>query len=219
MKLVKKVCKVTDIRVIDTIIDCPIDCSRIKLRTFKKGEIITSYIENRKQLCILKEGKAELIRTDFNGDETVLEYFTSGNLFGELFYSITSNTQLNVMAKEDVKVLFIQEEFFSHNCNKLCKYHDFIMKEMINLISEKMIQLTNHIEILTKKSIREKLLTYFSSLSYLKSSKIIHLPLSLTALASYLSIDRSAMMREMKYLEEEGFIKREKNKITLYENL
>ena len=34
-------------------------------------------------------------------------------------------------------------------------------------------------------------------------------------LADYLSVDRSAMTRELKNLAEEGFIKREDKKITL----
>ena len=41
------------------------------------------------------------------------------------------------------------------------------------------------------------------------------LPFSLTDLADYLSVDRSAMMRELKLLRDEGFIEKNGNKITL----
>lgn len=207
-----------EFRVINTFIEEKIDCPKLKIKEFKKNDIITSFIENRRELCVLLSGEAELIRSDFNGDETVLEHFLEDTIFGELFYSITSNTQLNVMAKEDCKVLFIPYNFFEKDCNKNCKCHDLLIEKLISLISKRMINLTDHIEILTKKSIREKLLSYFSSLSYHKSSKTFRIPFSLTALADYLNIDRSAMMREMKYLKEEGFIKREKNKITLLFN-
>jgi len=206
---------VDEFRVLNTIIEENFECPKLKIKEFKKGDIITSYIENRYELCILINGEAELIRSDFNGDETVLEHFLQNTIFGEMFYSITSNTQLNVIAKEDSKVLFISHSFFEKNCTKICKYHDTLVECFILMISKRMISLTDHIEILTKKSIREKLLSYFSSMSYHKSSKTFKIPFSLTALADYLNIDRSAMMREMKYLTEEGFIKREKNKITL----
>lgn len=204
-----------EFRVLNTIIEENFECPKLKIKDFKKGDIVTSYIENRRELCILLLGEAELIRSDFNGDEMVLEHFTQNTIFGEMFYSITSNTQLNVIAKEDSKVLFINHSFFERGCTKLCKYHDTLVECFILMISKRMISLTDHIEILTKKSIREKLLSYFSSMSYHKSSKTFKIPFSLTALADYLNIDRSAMMREMKYLTEEGFIKREKNKITL----
>ena len=71
------------------------------------------------------------------------------------------------------------------------------------------------IEVLSKRTIREKLLTYFSILSSKDFSKSVTLPFSLTNLADYLSIDRSAMMRELKLLKDEGFIARNGNKIKL----
>lgn len=205
-----------NICVLDTLFKENFLCSKINKKEFIKGEMITSYIENRRQICFLKEGSADLIRTDFNGEVTTLEYYKKGDLFGELFYLITSNTQLNVIAKEDCEVLFISYNFLVNRCNRVCKRHEEIQETLLNLIFKRMIILTNHIEMLTKKSIREKLLSYFTTLSFQKSTKTFTLPLTLTALATYLNIDRSAMMREMKYLEEEGFIKKEKRKITLF---
>ena len=49
-------------------------------------------------------------------------------------------------------------------------------------------------------------------------SKTFTLPFSLTDLADYLSVDRSAMMRELKSLKNEGIIikNRKKNNYSLY---
>ncbi len=71
------------------------------------------------------------------------------------------------------------------------------------------------IELLTKRSIREKLQTYFTTLTKAGMNRTFFIPLSYTDLADYLSVDRSAMMRELKSLQEEGFISRDGNKITL----
>ena len=46
-------------------------------------------------------------------------------------------------------------------------------------------------------------------------NRTFYIPLSYTDLADYLSVDRSAMMRELKSLKEEGFISRDGNKVTL----
>ena len=72
--------------VIPTLFDEGLVCHKMQTKSFIKGERITSYIENRKQICFLKRGRAELIRTDFNGDVTTLEYYNQGDLFGEIFY-------------------------------------------------------------------------------------------------------------------------------------
>ncbi len=77
------------------------------------------------------------------------------------------------------------------------------------------MDLNTRIEILTKRSIREKLRSYFNILSTRHLSQTFFLPFSLTDLADYLSVDRSAMMREIKSLKDDGFIKKNGNKITL----
>ena len=74
---------------------------------------------------------------------------------------------------------------------------------------------TNRIEILTKKTIRNKLLEYFKIVSTKNNSKNIYLPFTFTDLADYLAIDRSAMTRELKNLKGEGFIEIKGKRITL----
>ena len=86
---------------------------------------------------------------------------------------------------------------------------------MPELILNKMTVLHTRIELLTKRSIRDKLIGYFTLISSKNLNKSFTLPFSLTDLADYLSVDRSAMMREMKSLKEEGFIEKNGNRITL----
>ena len=86
---------------------------------------------------------------------------------------------------------------------------------MAELILSKVTMLNTRVELLTKRTIRDKLIGYFSILSNRNFSTTFSLPFSLTDLADYLSIDRSAMMRELKYLKDDGFIKKVGNKITL----
>ena len=86
---------------------------------------------------------------------------------------------------------------------------------MKNILLKKIVSLNLRIELLSKRTIREKLLGYFNSISTRNHSKTFKLPISLTDLADYLSVDRSAMMRELKLLKEEGFIEKNGNKITL----
>ena len=69
--------------------------------------------------------------------------------------------------------------------------------------------------LLTYKGVRDKLLTYFNYLSLESSSKTIEIPFSLTDLADYLMIERTAMMRELKRLQDENIIRKNKNKIIL----
>ena len=100
-------------------------------------------------------------------------------------------------------------------CNPRCKFHSELISKLPILIINNTIKLNTRIELLTKKNIRDKLLTYFNILSSNKLSKTFLLPFSLTDLADYLSVDRSAMMRELSHLKKEGIIEKKGRKIKL----
>ena len=190
-------------------------CAKVQKKSFVKNSIITTYIQKRNQLCILLSGSADLIRYNLSGNKTIVEHFTAQDIFGEIFYMVTMNNELSVVAREDCEVLFFHYDDIYRKCNNRCKFHDILAANLPELILNKITDLNLRIELLTKRTIREKILFYFNSLSSMNFSKTFSMPFSLTDLADYLSVDRSAMMREMKYLKEEGFISKNKNKITL----
>ena len=190
-------------------------CHRVQKKTFTKNEVITSYIKKRNQFCILVNGNADLVRYDLNGNRTIVEHFSKNDVFGEVFYTITTNNELLVEAREKCEVLFYIYNDIHSKCRNNCKFHQELAEDLPELILSKVTDLNMRIELLTKRSIRDKLIGYFTMLSTRNLSKTFSLPFSLTDLADYLSIDRSAMMRELKLLKEEGFIEKNSNKITL----
>ena len=190
-------------------------CHRVQKKTFAKNEVITSYIEKRNQFCILIEGNADLVRYDLNGNRTIVEHFSKNDVFGEVFYMVTTNNELLVEAREKCEVLFYIYDDIHTKCKNSCKFHQVLSEDLPELILSKVTNLNMRIELLTKRSIRDKLLGYFTMLSTRNLSKTFLLPFSLTDLADFLSIDRSAMMRELKLLREDGFIEKNGNRITL----
>lgn len=197
------------------IADFTTNCSRKNIKTFSKGEVITSYIQKRQQFCILLDGSANLIRYDLNGNRIIIDHFSKNDIFGEVFYNITTNNELFVEAKQKSSVLFFNYNNIYSKCKNNCKFHATLASSFDELILDKITDLNMRIELLSKRSIREKLLSYFNLLSTKKLNKSFTIPFSLTDLADYLCVDRSAMMREMKLLKEEGFLKKTGNRITL----
>ena len=191
------------------------NCQKIKKRSFSKGETITTYIEKRNQLCILVSGEADLIRYDFNGNKTIIGNFTDNDIFGEALYPANTNNELFVQARKDSTVIFLIYDNIINPCRSDCDFHEEFSSKLQLLMMNKIISLNTRIELLTKKNIRDKLLSYFQLITSKNLSKTFFVPFSLTDLADYLSVDRSAMMRELSHLKEEGFIKKKGNKITL----
>ena len=152
----------------------------VKKKTFKKGEIISTYIDKRHQYVMLIEGEADLIRYDVNGNKTIIEKYIDKDLFGDVFYTIYTNNELFVEAKKKSEVLIFNYEDLVSNFNKDSKY----------------------------KKVIDALFSVYTD-------KILVMPFTYTDLADYLSIDRSAMMREIKNLIDDGIIKKEAERITL----
>ena len=172
-------------------------------------------MEKRKQSCSLLAGKAERIRYDYKGNKDIIEHFSPNDIFGEVFHHVNTNNELFVLATKKCEVLLFLYDDIRKKCKQNCSFHTTLISNLLELTLNNAILQNTRIEILSKRSIREKLLSYFNILSKKAYSKNIVLPFSLTNLADYLSVDRSAMMREIKNLIDEGFIAKDKNKIKL----
>jgi len=163
---------------------------------------------------IIEEGKAELIFNDYNGNKTTLSILEKDSIFGSLFLNITSE-EITCITKEKTKITYIEYDKILENDNIKYDYYDTFIKNLLIILKEQLIEKNERIELLTKKTTRDKLLSYFKLISRKKGSRTFNLSLSFTELADYLSVDRSAMTREIKYLKDEGFIKIDKKKVTL----
>jgi len=172
-------------------------------------------MEKRKQICILLSGKADLIRYDLKGNKDIIERFNENDVFGEVFHNVNTNNELFVLATKQCEVLIFLYDDLRIKCKQNCSFHTTLVSTMLELVLKNTISQNTRIEILSKRSIREKLLSYFNILSNKSFSKNIAIPFSLTSLADYLSVDRSAMMREIKNLIDEGFISKSGNRIKL----
>ena len=191
------------------------NCNRTQIKKFIKGETVTTYIEKRNQICIVLAGEVDLIRYDLNGNKTIISHFVETDVFGEVFYPANTNNELFAVARKNSEILFFTYDSLSTKCRRNCDFHKELTNNLSNLFLSQIISLNLRIELLTKKNTRGKILSYFEILSKGNLRQTFSLPYSYTDLADFLSVDRSAMMREIKLLIDEGFIKKNGNKITL----
>ena len=188
-------------------------CFQAKTITYKKDITIISNLANTNIIGIIIDGEANLIRNDYNGNKIVLEKLERGSIFGEVFSSYSD--ELSVIATSECIVTTFDYEHIIKRCKKSCPYHNEVINNMLQLLAKKVVVMNNRIDVLTKKTIREKLLEYFSIQEKENISKTFYLKLNYTELADYLGVDRSALMREIKNLKNEGFIETKLNRIKL----
>ena len=182
--------------------------------TFKKNTRIISTLKDDNIIGYVVDGYMQIIRTDYNGNTTIIEELEEESVFGTMLSSL-NNSEYDILTKEDTKIIILDyNRIINEEINHPNYYNQFI-KNLLEIATNKINEKNERIEILTKKTIRDKLLEYFKIMSEKNGSRIIYLSLNYTELAEYLAVDRCAMSRELKNLKEEGFIKTEQKKITL----
>lgn len=182
--------------------------------TFNKNQEILSTIKNDKIVCILLEGHAHIINIDYNGHQNLVEELFKDSVFGSYISDIDSN-DCQIRATEYSTVLVIHYNNLMDINSINYTYYNIFISNLFDIIHTKIKEKNTRIRILTQKNIRDKFLAYFESEYKKTHSKYIYLDNSFKDLADYLSVNRSAMFRELKSLKEENFIKIDGRKITL----
>ena len=181
---------------------------------FNKNEEILPTSKNENIICILLEGKAHIVNISYNGEEYISEKLEKESVFGTNISGIDYN-EYQIRAVEPSKVLVIQYKQLLDSENIDHKYYNIFLNNLFMIITKKLGENNNRIKILTRKSIREKLLAFFENEYKISRSKYIYLKTSFKDLADYLSVNKSAMHRELRNLKDENFIKVDGKRITL----
>lgn len=190
-------------------------CIGGKIKICNTNETIMSYKEAPYYLYVVLSGTAELATYDYDGNKTVLERFTPDSMFGDMFFKPLGKDEFSVYATTSCKILYFRYYDAIHLCENVCKRHKTLVDNLFSMLSEKLLHQSEHIEILTKRTTREKLLCYLTHREAEFGSFSFSLPMSLSSLADYIGVDRSAMQREIKRLNDEGIIMSKGKKITI----
>lgn len=181
---------------------------------FKKNNIILSSVKKNNIICIVLSGHIQIIKTDYNGNRTIIENLKEHSVFGSITSSIANN-EYDIITKADSTIIIIDLNEIINYSETNTNYFNVFLKNLLKIMSDKIKLNNERIEILTNKTIRDKLLAYFKINVIKNESKTIYLPFSLTDLADYLAVNRSAMSRELKNLKDEGLIEVKNGKIKL----
>lgn len=194
--------------------DLPImlQCMGYNINQFSKDDFILMEQENINKIGIILKGHVNMIKEDIWGNRTTLVRMKPYEVFGETFScSMDTVSTVSFTAATDCTVIFLPFNKVMYSCSMVCRYHHRMIENMVKLIAEKNKELMVKIEIISKKTLREKLLAYLSMQSQLYDTKYFEIPISRTELAEYICADRSAMTRELAKMREEGLIDYDKN--------
>lgn len=191
-------------------------CLGAKESSYKKGQFIFNEGEPAQYLAVVISGSVRVIRDDYYGNRSLVAHIGQAEVFGESFAcaGITS-LPISVMAEEDCSCLLIDCKRITSTCNNSCEFHNRMIFNLLRLVANKNILFHQKLEVISKRSTREKLMTYLTNEAQLQSSNDITIPYDRQSLADYLGVDRSGLSTEIGKLCKEGIIDCHKNHFKL----
>lgn len=193
-----------------------LQCLQATERTYQKGETILSEGSITENMGIVLSGMALISCGDIWGNTSVLGHVTPGSVFAEVYACIPGEPLLiTVSAAEDTTVLFMNVGRILSTCTNACPFHTRLARNLLTVCAHKSLQLSQRILHTSSKSIRGRLMSYFSQCAKQAGNSIFQIPYNRQQLADYLGVDRSAMCHELSKMQKEGLISYEKNRFSL----
>jgi CRP-like cAMP-binding protein len=185
---------------------------RYKIKKFGQNEIILSEYDKAEYLGIVIDGIAEIQKSLPSGKNILIKVLRKYQTFGEatLFSSIES-FPVKVISKNKSKVIMIKKQ----EMIKLLSINEKVINNFLEIISNRIIMLKSRLELISESSIRKKISSYLLNEVNRKKTNTFYLPFSKTKLASFLSIPRPSLSRELKRMKEDGLLSYDRRKITI----
>ena len=187
-------------------------CLNGHILDMKKGQPILREGDPTTQLGVILSGSVQIIREDYYGDRSVLNHIGPSQIFGEAYaFSDAQALPVSVLPVQDGKVLMMDSRRIASCCSNACHFHNQLIFNLLRLVANKSLMLHQKIEFTSKRTTKEKLLSYLMYQAKLQNSSSFTIPFDRQALADYLEVDRSGLSVQISKLRQAGILESDKN--------
>ncbi len=197
-----------------------LQCLNAREKTFKKGEIIFLEGHCMSDIGVVLEGSVFIEFCDAWGNNNIIRTIGAGGAFGEE-YACGAKLPLvvSLRAATDTLIMFFSASRVIRTCTRACESHEKVISNLLYVSVSRSLHLFRRIVHSSPKSIRGRLVSYFSECIKRSGSYNFDVPFNRQQLADYLNADRSAMCNELSKMRNEGLISYKKNHFEVHEPL
>ena len=188
-------------------------------KSFKKGEIIYRTGQTVTDMGLVEEGSVNITVNLYWGNSIILGNIEKGKIFAETYAAVSGKEMLcDAVAAEDCTVLFINVGKLLNVCKNTCGFHQKIIYNLLRISAMKNLNLSARMLHTAPKTIRGRLISYFSQTAAETGGREFTIPFSRQELADYIGVDRSALSAELSKMQKDGILTYRKNKFKLNKN-
>ena len=189
-------------------------CIGAETKNYNKNDMILLSGNRIDFIGVVVSGSVKIVKEDISGNQTISAKLFSTELFGEVFACAeVFHSPVTIIAAEGCEVLFLDYRKVVTSCGKSCSFHARLIKNMLKLMAKKNMYLNQKIDILSKRTLRKKLLCFFEYQG--KGASQFTINFNREELAGYLCADRSAVSAELSRMQKDGVLKYSKNTFEL----
>lgn len=182
-----------------------------------KDDYIFRVGDSTEAMGLVLSGSILSVQEDLWGHRNIVGRIGVGESFAETF-AATPGAVLNIsiVAAEDCEIMLLHMYRLMQTCATACPHHNKLIRNLVSVMSQRVLRLNEKITHMGKRSSREKILSYLSSESMRQGKLSFDIPYDRQQLADYLCIERAAMSVELSKLQKEGLLKTTKNHFELF---
>ena len=193
-----------------------LNCLGAKTERFDKKYTIFAEGSPAKYIGIVLSGSAQIIQVDYYGNRSILGEIETSQVFAEAFAcAAVHSLPVSVVANEPCEVMLIDCNHILHTCQNNCGFHQQLIYNLMKDLATKTIMFHQRMEVTSKRSTREKLMSYLMLQAKKAESNSFDIPFDRQELADYLEVDRSGLSAEISKMKKEGIINCTKNRFEL----
>jgi len=184
-------------------------------KAYDKGEILNMTGTPLTRFGLVVYGCVEILTDDMEGNRTIMAEVVPGNTFGEsLCFLKTENPDIYISASENAGVFWLSpQKLFSGTYSEETAV---LEKRFAQMIAKRTLAMNHRIQILSKLTLRDKIMTYFTFLAKNSHSEQLTVPFNREDMAAYIGTNRSALSRELSVMKKEGIIEYHKNSFRIH---
>lgn len=180
-------------------------------KTFSEGDIILNDNSYIKAIPIVTTGSIRVMRTDEDGREILLYYIKAGEscIMSFLGGLHQDTSKIKAVAEEETEVLFIPIDKISFLIKEFPEWLDYIFR-LYHKRFEELLEVVNAVAF---KKMDERLINFIKKKCEMTQKQTLFI--THEQIANELGTARVVVSRLLKQMEENGYVKLGRNKITL----
>lgn len=184
-------------------------CAGAQEKNFKAGQYIFRLGDNPSKMYLIKSGSVMIARDFASGKRNVLFTVHQGDVFGEPFsFTPEKKCWSDAIACGKVTVIEIPWTYIHGFCKNGCAKHQRLVRNMLEILSDKNFRITRKLYLLSGKTIRERIAMWL--LVGAHGSDSFTSCMNKEELADFLGTTRPSLSREMSQMQNEGLFASEK---------